>query len=120
LVSFDSLEDIEVWQDARKFSGRIYDLSESKSFSDDFSLKDQIRRAANSIALNIAEGYGLNSDQEFVRHLTIARGSVKEVKSALYLGFDQNYFDETTFHDLLAKTETLSKRITALIKHLAQ
>lgn len=75
MVSFDSLEEIEVWQDGRSFSNQIYSLTSHPPFSEDYSLRDQIRRAANSIALNIAEGYGLSSDKEFIRHLTVARGS---------------------------------------------
>jgi four helix bundle protein len=117
MPSFSSLEDIEVWIQAREFTDKIYSLTSQPSFSEDFSLKDQIRRAANSISLNIAEGYGLGSDQQFIRHLKIARGSCKEVKSALYLAKDQKYLNSDHFQTLKEETELLSKKISSFIQY---
>ena len=52
-----SFEDLQVWQDARKFVKSIYELTSSGNFKKDFGLKDQIQRAAVSIMNNISEGY---------------------------------------------------------------
>ena len=120
MSGFGCLEDIEVWREARAFAGDIYAISSKPPFSKDFSLVDQIRRAGNSISLNIAEGFGLSSDKEFRRHLTIARGSTLEVKGALYLAFDRSYISDKTLEEMKKKSERLARRISSLMKYLAE
>ena len=76
-------EDIDAWKQARELVQDIYEISNKGEFANDWSLKDQIRRAAISVMSNIAEGYGRSSDKEFYRFLSIALGSITEVKSQL-------------------------------------
>ena len=59
-------EDIKAWQLARKLVKQVYKLTSSGKFQRDFSLKDQIRRAAVSIMSNISEGFERNSTKEFI------------------------------------------------------
>lgn len=124
MSGFGCLEDIEVWRAARAFAGDIYAISSKPPFSRDFSLVDQIRRAGNSISLNIAEGFGLFNDKEFRRHLTIARGSTPEVKGALYLAFDRSYISDKTsdktLEEMKKKSERLARRISSLMVYLAE
>ena len=63
----------------------IYRLCEIEPLSKDWGLRDQLRRAAVSIASNIAEGYERNSRAEFRRYLVIAKGSCGELKTQLYI-----------------------------------
>ena len=62
-------EDIEAWKKARILVKEVYKVTAEGKFSKDFSLKDQIRRAAVSIISNIAEGFSRQTDQEFVQFL---------------------------------------------------
>lgn len=76
-----SFRELECWQKAHGLEKLIYELVAprgSRCF-----LKDQMERAANSVTANIAEGFGLNSDPGFMRHLNIAIGSLTELDSHL-------------------------------------
>src|SRR3954464_8272974 len=68
----ERFEDLLAWQKAIKVAQHIYMISRRQPFSRDFALCDQIRRAANSIASNIAEGFERGSRAEFHRFLSIA------------------------------------------------
>ena len=76
-------EDMEVWQNARSLTKKIYICSSNGKFSKDFGLRDQIRRASVSIMSNIAEGFERGSNKEFIQFLFIAKGSAGEVRSQL-------------------------------------
>jgi len=96
----------------------IYKISSSGKFSEDWSLKDQIRRDALSIMSNIAEGYSRQTDKEFAQFLYIARGSSAEVQSQLYVALDLNYIDNNKFEYLYQETLNIIKLISGFIKYL--
>ena len=83
-----------------------------------YSLSSQIRRAANSISLNIVEGSTGLSNAEFKRFLVIANRSALEVVGCLFLAKRRKYIDETKFVELYGKLETLVKMIQAFINSL--
>ncbi len=74
-------EDIQVWQRARELVREVYAISGRGAFARDTGLRDQIRRAAGSVMHNIAEGFDVGSDAEFIRFLGYARRSATEVQS---------------------------------------
>ncbi len=81
--------DVRAWQSARSLTGLVYDLSDVMDSQRDFALRDQLRRAALSVMNNIAEGFGRRSHADFARFLDMARGSVCEVQSMLYVCEDR-------------------------------
>jgi len=111
-------EDLQVWQDARLVVSAIYSASKSRAFRRDFSLCDQIRRAANSTMSNIAEGFERGTRREFIQFLNIAKGSNGEVRSQLYVALDQEYINENEFNVLREKAVALSKRLATFIRYL--
>jgi len=111
-------EDIKAWQNGRVVIKAIYQITSDGKFSKDFGLRDQIRRAAISINLNIAEGFGRGTDKEFRQFLINARGSVAEVRSALYIALDLSYITQPQFDDLFSSLDSLSRMITNLIRYL--
>ena len=103
-------EDIHGWQEARKLTGLVYDMTASGLFAHDFGLRDQVRRAAVSVMAYVAEGFDCDSKLEFARFLGIARRSVVEVQSLLYVASDVGYLTEARFKMLMeqaAKTKGL-------------
>ena len=105
----ERFEDIRAWQEARLLTKQIYQLSGEGIFSQDFGLRDQIRRAAVSAMSNIAEGFDCVTKKEFARFLEIARRSV-EVQSLLYVALDVGYINKQTFeqhYQQTAKTKGL-------------
>lgn len=108
-------EKFTVWSDSRKFISDTYKLTSEFPSNERFALVDQIRRAATSIALNVAEGSNRRSDKEFVRFLRIASGSIDEVVTGLYIALDLNYLSKENFDILYKDAEVIAKKISALI-----
>jgi four helix bundle protein len=105
-----TFEDIQAWQEGRKLTREIYQLSQSGTFARDFGLRDQICRASVSAMTNIAEGFDCESRPEFIRFLGIARRSAVEVQSLLYVALDVRYKNDDVFqvqYEQAAKTKGL-------------
>ncbi len=92
----------------RKLVNEIYSVTNDGRFARDFGLREQIRRAAVSIMLNIAEGFARKTNREFSQFLVIAHGSAAEVQSALYVALDQNYISQQQFENLYKITNETS------------
>ena len=91
MATFKSFEDIEAWQKARELTVEIYSISKKGPFGKDYALKNQIQRASIAVMSNIAEGFERGGNREFSQFLSIAKGSVGEVRSQLYIALDQEY-----------------------------
>jgi four helix bundle protein len=96
-----AFEKLVVWQRAHQLTLAVYDLSKSFPSEEKFALTDQLRRAASSVPMNIAEGHASGSDRIFLRHLAIAQGSLAEVRYCLILARDLQYLSPDT-HDRAA------------------
>jgi four helix bundle protein len=90
------------------------------AFKFEFGLKEQMKSASGSVMDNIAEGFGRGSKNEFVNHLTIAKGSAEESKSQLYRCFDDGLIDEKEHERLVKQAETIIKKTAALMNYLNQ
>src|SRR2546426_7426086 len=90
---------LTVWQDARRLTKSIYELTRNFPESEQFGLKAQLRRAAVSICANIAEGCGRRGDREFRRFLHVALGSGCELECELILSLDLGFISESTMND---------------------
>ena len=118
LPTFADLEQIDVWQKARSLVSEIYRVSQQGKFGTDFPLRDQIRRAAISVMANIAEGHGRGGTREFIQFLSIAKGSVSEVISHLYVGLDQGYLSLEVFTTVYNHAVEVGKMIGGLMNYL--
>lgn len=107
-------ENLEVWQIALKLSNEIDILSQKFPEREKFNLSSQIKRAADSVVLNIAEGSTGQSKAEFKRFLNIALRSGIEVVSCFFMAHDRSYINKETFNLYYNQYELLTKRITAL------
>ena len=107
-------EELVAWQKSRALTARIYRLSGSGKFGQDFGLKDQIRRAAVSIMSNIAEGFERNRPAEFHQALSVAKASCAEVRSQLYVALDVGYVAEAEFALVLSEAEEVGRIVGGL------
>ena len=109
-----AFERLEVWQLARKFFKQAYELIDTFPSSERFNLVDQIRRAATSITLNLAEMTSRSSYKEQAHYSEIAYGSTVEVYCAFLLSYDLGYINEQQLEELKERISELSNKINAL------
>ncbi len=111
-------EDLNVWQKAQYLGEIIYKRTSTGHIKNDFSLKDQIRRAVLSISSNIAEGQGRFSKKEFRHYLAIANGSTYEVISLIHFARKIGYLSPSDAKDILDKCSEVSRMLKGLRKSL--
>lgn len=107
-------EELKVWQNALDLSNEIDLLVKKFPVEERFSLSSQIKRAADSVVLNIAEGSTGQTAPEFKRFLNIALRSGIEVVACLFMAIKRNYINQEEFDKYYADYEVLSKMITKL------
>lgn len=113
----NSFEDLIVWQKAIDLSSQVY--KQTKAFPKDevFGLTSQIKRASNSISLNIAEG-SVKSTKTFINHLYHAYGSSAEVLSSSILANKLGYLETKDLNLLRKELEEVTKILNSFIKSL--
>jgi four helix bundle protein len=119
-MTITRFEEIRAWQKARELVKAVYKVSNVGDFNRDYGLKNQICRAAVSSMTNIAEGFGRNSHKDFAHFLDIARSSVIEVQSLLYVALDVNYIEKPEFDQLYTITEETISLIAKFTSYLRQ
>ena len=111
----ETFEQLEVWRRAQGLSVELYRiLNECR----DWGFKDQVTRAGNSIADNIAEGAERSSKAEFKQFLSYAKGSAGEVRSQVLRAMALGYINEERGKTLIDELRRISRMIHALIQSL--
>ncbi|MFO0849737.1 MAG: four helix bundle protein [Gemmataceae bacterium] len=101
MATVERFEELDVWKKARQLTRRVYEVTRDGAAAKDFAFRDQVRRASMSVMLNISEGFERESgDKDFRHFLSMAKGSVGEVRAALYVGLDCGYLTQPQFDDL--------------------
>jgi len=90
----NQFEKLDIWNESLEIITNIYQITKTYPTSERFGLSDQIKRAANSMALNIAEGRGRSNDKEFSRFLSISLGSSYEVIAGLKISTKLGFIKE--------------------------
>jgi four helix bundle protein len=111
---------LEVWQRAMTLPEECYRATKGFPKEELFGLTSQIRRAAVSIPANIAEGHGRYYTKEFLKHLSISRGSLKELETHLILSERIGLLKAAPLDSLLCLTDEISRMISGLRKALEQ
>ncbi len=109
--------ELDVWKVSRELVKSVY-LS-TKSFPQDeiYGLTNQIRRCVVSVPSNIAEGVGRQSNKETIHFLYIAKGSLNEVETQLYLAFDLNYISEEELKSIFEQLISNKKLLNGFINY---
>ena len=105
---------LAVWKKAHALALGVYDETSHWPKHELFGLTSQSRRAAVSIAANIAEGCGKNSDAELARHSRNSLGSASELAYYLILAHDLNYMDRSARDELQADVSEVRRMLASL------
>jgi|SRR3989338_7656628 len=100
-----TFRDIQAWQLAHKLVVAVYRLTANFPKSEIFGLTSQLRRAAVSVALTIAEGFKRKSRADRLHFYNMAETSLEEVKCGLLIAKDLQYCDEAAYRDIMAIAE---------------
>ncbi len=111
-----SFEKLNVWQDARLLVKEVYTLLSKFPKEEKFALCDQLKRAAISIASNIAEGTSRSSYREKIRFIEMSYGSLMEVYSQIILSEDLGYLDNNSTQMAKELIFKISNELSALKK----
>ncbi|MGE6395226.1 four helix bundle protein [Chryseobacterium scophthalmum] len=106
-------EKLRIWQLSMEFGESIYKLSLNFPKDESFNLTSQIRRASDSIALNISEGSILQSKLEFRKFLGYSIRSLAEVVTCLYKAKNGKYISEEEFSKLYNESYSLMNQVIA-------
>ena len=117
--NIQGLETLEAWKRAKEFAVKVCkEVLPLLPVEEKWSLSQQIRRAAQSVPANIAEGHGRFYYQETVRFCYIARGSLSETYTHLTLAHELGYIPDKLYTELRKQTEELIKMINGYIAYL--
>jgi len=108
-----TFEELLVWKSAHEFVLNAYKVTESFPKNEIFGLVSQFRRAAVSIAANIAEGYKKKGKADKLRFFNISQGSLEECRYYILLGKDLNYYTNDVYTGLLEKIEQTSRLLNS-------
>ena len=111
-------KDLIVWQKSMELTRIIYTLTKRFPQGEIFGLTNQIRRAVVSIPSNIAEGFGRNSDKQFIHFLKIAKGSAAELETQLLISRDLSYLTAKDAKSTLALYDEIARMLGALIRNI--
>jgi four helix bundle protein len=117
-MKIERFEEIDAWKNARMLVNSIYKICTIEKFKKDYSLADQIRRAAISIMANISEGFARKGNKEFAQFLFISKSSAAELQSHLYVALDQGYIEKLQFDELYQDADKIQRQLSNFIKYL--
>ncbi len=110
--------DLAVWKQAHELALEIYALTKSFPREELFGVTSQLRRAAMSVAANIAEGFGRFHFKDKIRFYYQARGSLAETQNHLLFVRDLRLIETTRCAELISKAEQLHQLINGLIRSI--
>ncbi len=112
-MAYKRFEDLPVWNSALDLGVKVYELAKANEFKGQYSLRDQLERAAVSVSNNIAEGFERGTNGELLTFLYIARGSVAEVRSMFHLLNRLPEFSniESRLSPLVSLSESISRQL---------
>lgn len=113
MVVCGGFEDLVVWQKAHSFVLEVYKTTKLFPKEETFGLTSQFRRAAVSIAANIAEGYGKKSANDKLRFYNISEGSINECRYYVILSKELEYTSSTKSEELYKNLEVVQKLLSA-------
>jgi four helix bundle protein len=119
-MAYNDFTEMPVWQSAFELTLEIYTITKTFPTDERFGLTSDMRRAANSIAHNIAEGFGRFESRDKTRFYKISRGSAFELMSQVLISHGLHYIEETQQNTLIVSCKKIIADLNAMIKTLEQ
>ncbi|WPF89754.1 four helix bundle protein [Cyanobacterium aponinum AL20118] len=119
MIELKSYRDLTVWQKSMDLVVICYQLTSQFPKTEIYGLSSQIQRAAVSIPANIAEGKGRNHLGDYIRHLSMANSSLKELETHLMIVGRLGYLKEQELKVTLNKCEEIGRMLHSLIEKLS-
>jgi four helix bundle protein len=113
-----SYRDLTVWQKAMDLTEKCYRAMQAFPVEERFGLTSQIRRSAVSVASNIAEGYGRDSDGSFIQFLRVSQGSLKELETQIMVSERIGILAKPLSEALLSMADEIGKMLRGLINSI--
>ena len=114
----ETFRDLEVWQEAMNLVIQIYKITKIFPKEEMFCLTNQMRRAAISIPSNIAEGNSRKHTKEYLNFLSIAEGSLAELRTQIEIAYRLEYLNEAALNQIYENLNKIGRMMTRLIQAL--
>lgn len=111
-----SHKDLEVWRASIDLARDVYELTRAYPKEEQYGIISQMRRAAVSVASNIAEGAARQGNKEFLQFLYIALGSASELDTQIEISRKIGFSDGRRLDELQQHLETISRMVQGLIR----
>jgi len=109
--------ELDVWMSSRSLANKIYEITKEFPKEEIFGLTSQLRRAAVSIPSNIAEGCGRQYSKDAIQFFFVARGSLYELETQLYIASDQGYISPDEITKCLEEVTKCKQLINGFISY---
>jgi len=111
-------QELIVWQKAMDLVEDVYKASRNFPREEIYALTSQVRRAAVSIPSNIAEGQGRRTTSDFLRHLSIAYGSLREVETQILIAIRLRYLTQKNTEEVMKLAGEVGRLLNGLMNSL--
>jgi four helix bundle protein len=118
LENINTYKDLKVWKPAMSVAELAYKATRHFPRDEVFGMSAQIRRAATSIAANIAEGHGRETPGAFVQFVRMSQGSLKELETLVLLAMTVSLGNADELSRMVSKCDELGKMLRSLIRSL--
>ena len=111
-----TFRDLMVWKQSRALASDIYRIAATPNLRSHYAYCDQLGRAALSVPSNIAEGNDRGTNKESLRFLLIARGSLSELETQLWIGRDLGWIEAAEYQRLSERRAEVARLLGGLIR----
>ena len=118
MMGIHSYRDLIVWQKSMQMVKELYSITRDFPKEEIYGLTSQIRRSAVSVPSNIAEGYGRNSTNDYIRFLQIACGSLYELQTQMEIAVNLNYLSKEKSESIFKLSNEIERMLNSLLRKL--
>ncbi len=114
-MALSTFEDLEVWKRSCRQAVKVCQNVQDWR---NFTLKDQLQRAAISVPSNIAEGHERDSPGDFIRFLRIAKGSNGEMRTQIYIAKERGLIEDSAARDYVCESKEIAAMLQGLVRSI--